>query len=249
MNVRKTHLLLLVLFFSLIQCAELIAGPGGKIAKEIFTSPAGKIIGLIIGIIFLPLIIYVNIREHLGVRKTEKDLAQLALRQPKYFQWLTVKDRIQEVFGRVHSAWDKEDMSEASKWMTNWYWQNQQLLFLDKWAREGLVNKCTVRSIEKIKPLMLIYSPEEKAEGSRLVVSIKANMEDYLEQRETKKLVEGKKGFRDVETVWTFILEDGQWILNNIEEDSMSLAYAKMKNLIPAFAPGQANSDTGKMTA
>ena len=31
-------------------------------------------------------------------------------------------------------------MSEASEFMTDWYWRNQQLVVLDRWAAEGLVN-------------------------------------------------------------------------------------------------------------
>ena len=48
-------------------------------------------------------------------------------------------------------------------------------------------------------------------EDSMVVVAIEANMNDYLEQRATGKVVEGTKRYQDVETVWTFTMVDGQW--------------------------------------
>ena len=233
MKNRNLSFFLLFCFSFLFQIQDVLAGPGGKILKEVFDTPLGKIVGLILGIIFLPFIIYVNMREMIGVKKTQRDLKKLAGAHPRIFGWFNIKNRVQEVFGQVHSAWGKENMSEASEWMTSWYWQNQQLVYLDKWERQGLVNVCDVRKILKIKPLHLECSKEKGFEGSRLVFSIEANMEDYLMERETGKVVEGKKGYKDGTTVWTFILENGKWKAENIEEDTFSLAYAKMKNVIP----------------
>ena len=130
-------------------------------------------------------------------------------------------------------------MSEASEWMTSWYWQNQQMAYLNQWERDGLVNHCRVKSISKIRPLFLEYEQSEgSSEDSRLVVSITANMEDYLAQRATGKIVEGKKGYADTEHVWTFILQKGKWVVANIEEGSMSLSYAGLKSEVPEMLPG-----------
>jgi hypothetical protein len=64
-------------------------------------------------------------------------------------------------------------------------------------------------------------------EGSKLVVAITANMEDYLATRGTGKVVEGEKGFKNTEKLWTFIVQNGQWVVANIEESSLSLDYAQ----------------------
>lgn len=232
----KNQKTLTVAFFALcflIQAQEALAGPGGKILKEMFDTPLGKIVGIILGIILLPLTIYISIREYIGVRRTTNDLKKLAKNHPRLFGWFELKNRVQEVFGQVHSAWDKKDMSRASEWMTSWYWQNQQLMYLDKWEERGWVNVCDVRKILKIKPLYLACSHADDFAGSRIVMSIAANMEDYLMERETGKIIEGKKGYKDGTTVWTFVLEDGKWKVENIEEDTMTLAYAKLKNEIP----------------
>jgi hypothetical protein len=236
MKTYQRYILLLVLFTTVIEVQEALAGPGGKILKELFSSPLGKIVGVVLGIILLPFIIYVRVKEAMGTKRTYRDLKTLAVSHPETFEWFNVKNRITEVFGRVHSAWRKEDMSNAAEWMTSWYWQNQQLMYLDRWQEQGLVNVCNVRAVKSIDPLHLNCSNRKDFEGTRLVASITANMEDYLAERESGNVVEGKKGYKDGETVWTFLLENGKWKAENIEEGSVSLSYAKLQNVMPTFS-------------
>ena len=47
------------------------------------------------------------------------------------------------------------------------------------------------------------------------------------------EVVEGKKGFTDVKTLWTFILRDKNWRVANIEDNSMWLKYANLPNELP----------------
>ncbi|MEN8216371.1 MAG: Tim44-like domain-containing protein [Pseudomonadota bacterium] len=211
------------------------AGPGGKIASAIFHTFLGKVLLFILAILFFPFILYSLVREYLAERHTLKDLRQLA-KVNKLFDWLTLRDRITDCFYRIHTAWRKEDMSEAEDWMTDWYWKNQQLVYLDQWAKEGLINHCRVKKITGIKPLFLAFRGDEKEpNGSRLVVSISADMEDYLAKRDSGEVVEGKKGFQEVETIWTFRVQNGQWVVANIEEDTLSLDYAQLANELPGY--------------
>lgn len=233
------------IFFGLIHPQVAFAAPGGKIAVKMFSGlfkgVFGKILLAIVIIVCLPLIpyiIYVYLKESLASRRTFKDLQRLSQVSDK-FDWLQVKERVTECFHKVHSAWRKEDMQEAAGWMTNWYWQNQQLAYLDQWEKDGLVNHCRVKSIVNIKPLFLRYRNNGGVfDGSRLVVSITANMEDYLVERNTGNIVQGEKGYNNVEAIWTFIIEDGNWIVANIEESHMALAYAKLANEVPAILQG-----------
>ena len=41
-------------------------------------------------------------------------------------------------------------------------------------------------------------------------------------------MLEGKKGFKDVETVWTLKLENRVWRVDNIEQSEMVSRYMKM---------------------
>lgn len=242
----KIYCFLATLFILLLQAQEAFAGPGGRILKELFDTPLGKIVGIVLGIVFLPLILYIKFREAIEVKKTHRDLRKLAAVNPALFGWFNLKNRVTEVFGQVHSAWRKEDMSKASEWMTHWYWQNQQLMYLDRWEEQGLVNVCNVRKVLEIKPLHLSCSDATDFEDTRVVVSIEANMEDYLMDRESGRVVEGKKGYKNGETIWTFVLQGGIWKAENIEEDTLSLAYAKLKNIVPETAFNRTEAARGK---
>ena len=226
----KTQLVVLILITSVIQ---LLASPGGKIIKEIFDSPLGKIILILLVIIFLPLIIYSQAKEFIGIRKTRKDLKELSRINPDYFDEISLRNRMTDIFTRVHKAWSNEDLDECKEFMSNWYWQNQQVVYLDKWKEENIENICNVKRVNSIAPLHLRINESENYEGSRIMMKIEANMEDYLRDKSTKKIVEGKVGYKDVETVWTISLNEGNWKVDNIEQSEMTLRYAKMENILP----------------
>jgi hypothetical protein len=118
--------------------------------------------------------------------------------------------------------------------MTPWYWQNQQLAHLDRWEAEGLRNVCKVRRVRNMRPLLFAHRNDgAEHEGSVLVVAIEAHMQDYLEERASGKVVEGSKSWKDVETLWTFTLLGGRWVVSAIEEGSLSLSYADLARQLP----------------
>ncbi|MYM63413.1 Tim44 domain-containing protein [Pseudomaricurvus sp. HS19] len=210
-----------------------LAGPGGKIASAAFETVWGKIILAVLFVVFMPLIVSVLWREKVAERRARKDLRFMSTYSPN-FEWLRVQGRAVECFYRVHSGWGTEDLSDTSGWMTDWYWQNQQLAHLDRWQKAGLQNICNVKKITNIKPLLFVHRNQgAEHEDSMVVISISATMQDYLQDRRTGKIVEGSKRYKDVETVWSFTLEDGQWKVAAIEESSMSLAYAKLVKELP----------------
>lgn len=224
--------LVLMVFVGVVLSEPALAGPGGKIAQAAFETFWGKMILGVLIIIFLPLICYTIIKEKIAERRTRKDLRFMA-GHSKLFEWLKIQERAKDCFYRVHSGWEKEDLSGISNWMTDWYWQNQQQVHLEKWKKQGLVNICEVKKIVNIKPLLFVHRNDSvEHEDSMMVISIEANMQDYLKDRNTGKVVEGSKKFKDVETIWSFTLENGQWKVSDIEEGEMSLAYAQeVKNL------------------
>jgi len=203
-----------------------LAGPGGRIARSLFDSFWGKLALGALTILLAPVIVYVILKEKRAERRTRRDLQTLALRNPA-FDWFKIRERATDCFIRVHSAWREEDMAEAAEWMTDWYWQNQQLAHLNRWKKDGLVNHCDVKKITSMKPLFFLHRNDgADNEGSLLVLSIEAKMMDYLAEREGGKVVEGNKKYKEVETVWTFTLLNGQWRVSNIEDGDISLQYA-----------------------
>jgi len=223
--------LFIIALFFVVEPA--FAGPGGRIASAAFETFWGRVILGILTILFLPLIIYVVIREKLSEIRTRKDLRFMAGYSAK-FDWLKIQERVKDCFFRVHSGWEDEDLSNVSSWMTDWYWQNQQMVHLNKWKNEGLKNVCEVKKITSIRPLLFVHRNQGEAhEDSMLVISIEARMKDYLEDRNTGKVVEGSKTVKEVETIWSFTMENGAWKVSDIEEGSMSLTYAKLVKELP----------------
>ncbi|NIP99833.1 MAG: TIM44-like domain-containing protein [Nitrospinaceae bacterium] len=210
-----------------------LAGPGGKIARAVYETFWGKVILFFLVLFFLPLILYVVAKEYLAQRRARRDLRFMA-KYSALFDWMKIRERALDCFYRIHDSWSKEDMAEASKYMTDWYWQNQQLVYLDRWEREGLVNHCKVKKIKTVRPLLFLHrNDEEEHEGSMVVIAMEAYMQDYLARRDSGEVVEGSKKFKDVETVWSFTLIDGRWRVSNIEEDTFAMEYARMRSELP----------------
>ena len=91
----KTIVSILLIIFSLM-CLVIepaIAGPGGKIATVMFKSFWGKVLLVILIIVFLPLIIYEDIILKLSEWRARKDLRYIALMDLR-FEWLNIKERI-----------------------------------------------------------------------------------------------------------------------------------------------------------
>ena len=205
-----------------------MASPGGRIARDLLDNPIGKVIAIILAIIFFPIFIRSYIRRKNAYNSTKKKLVFLSKVDFELFDEINLKNRMTDVFTRVHKAWSERDLDNCEAYMTNWYRQNQQSVYLDEWDRKGMMNVCTIKKLKSVKPIHLRLSENDNFEGSRIMYAIDANMEDYLVNVEDTSIVEGKKGFNDVETVWTLKLEDNSWKVDNIEQSEMVLSYIKM---------------------
>jgi len=221
---------------TLLVVEPVLAGPGGRIARAAFETFWGRVILAILTVFFLPLIIYIMCQEHLAARRAKKDLAYIASHDPR-FRWLDVKRRAKECFQRVHHGWQDGKLDDVTQWMTAWYWQNQQLVFLDRWESQGLVNVCEIKNIGGMRPLLFVHRNDdgEAHEGSTISIAISANMQDYLKSKTTDEIVEGSKKWKNVETIWTLEFVRGEWLVADIEESDESLMYARMRKELPAI--------------
>lgn len=221
---------LFVLF--LFIATDVIAGPGGAIAKGLFNTFWGKLFMVILILILLPYILYANLRGQIKSRKTTKALNELA-RHNKLFDPIQLKTRMKEIFERVYFAWNKGELDDTTEWMNSWYRQNQQIVHLNFWKENGLKNHCQISKINSIRPLHIQMNQDgDSPNGSRVVFRINAEIQDYLEEISTGRLVKGERGFVDHINVWTLELVDGIWKLDNIEEVNVINSYEKMSNVV-----------------
>lgn len=222
--------LYLFLFFIFCQCNDLLAGPGGRIAREIVKSPWGRFVLIVTTIVLLPVILFWKFRLFFTDFRTKRHLKSLARFNANLFDELEVRKRVKDVFLRVHQAWSKSDLEYCSDYMSSWFWQNQQLVFLDQWENQGLHNVCNVEGIARISFQLLKTTNNEDFSGSKLVVLVTAKMEDYLIRKKDNRIMKGSKGYRNVETIWIFIVNSGDWVLDDIDDPENCSIYSKMSN-------------------
>lgn len=235
MNQSRFVTVVLIVTAIFLLSEPVFAGPGGKIASIAIETFWGRVLLVALTIIFLPFITYVLIREKISERRARKDLRFMAAHSSQ-FEWLKIHERIKDCFFRIHSGWENEDLSGVNEWMTDWYWKNQQLAYLENWKKKGLKNICDVKKIKHIKPLLFIHRNQgQEHEESIVVISIEAKMQDYLQDVKSGKIVEGSKKYKVVETIWSLTMDNGQWKVSDIEDESMSLAYAKLVKDLPAI--------------
>jgi hypothetical protein len=230
----NVFLLIIFIMVAMILLTEpALAGPGGKIARSLFDSFWGKLLLVFLTIIFLPLIILNSLKRKRAERRARKDLVFMS-QHDALFEWISLKQRISDSFYRIHQAWQKEDMQQASEWMTSWYWQNQQSVYLDEWSAKGLINICKVKTVNDIKPLLLVHRNHEKNhQDSILIVSVNARLQDYLMEKDSSKIVEGNKKYKNIEQIWSFTLQEGVWKVSNIEETASLGDYLKQAAFLP----------------
>jgi hypothetical protein len=236
MQSKRWSLVVMLLLVAVVVCAlpeAAYAAPGGLV-KAAAQSWVGRILFGLLVIVLFPVIIYFSVRSAIHVKRTRRDLAQLAARHQQY-RWLDVNDRVTEVFNWVWSAWSQQKMSLADGYTTHWYMQNQQLQ-LDDWARRGVENVCHVVKVKEIVPIFVQHNGANHGEGSRLIVRINAVVVDYLQEIGTGKVVQGDKSEGDLESVWTLLWRDGQWQLNLIEDGAREWTYL--------FAPNEVAETT-----
>ena len=238
---RKTWWLFTAL---LLASAPALAGPGGRIASAAFSTFWGKVALAVLTIVLLPFIVWHFWQQRQATRRARADLQFMASHDAR-FDWLQLRERVTECFHAVHGAWSDADVLKTSPWMTDWYRQNQQAQ-LDRWARAGLVNVCEVKKLSDVKPLFFVHRNNGAPhEGSSVAVLMSATMKDYLVDQATGKVSEGTKDFHGVDTVWTFVLRDGEWRVNGIEQGDLSVAYAR---LIPELPPIESTLLPGSAT-
>ena len=229
---KRQFILTVFIIVFLFWVDPMYAGPGGYIAKGLFKTFWGKILLSALVVILLPLLVYIRLVEYRKARKIKKILNKIALKN-REFSWMQLEKEYSNIIRRVYNAWSNEDMGEVKQYVNSWYWQNQQLVFLEQWKRENLKNVSRLKVIEKLKPLYLELTSLDNYEGTRLAVLVAVDAEDYLMDRETQKVVQGNKGYQNLEYIWMFEYTDGKWLLDDIQEGNLSLQFAKLEDVVP----------------
>lgn len=225
----------LILAGSALLAEPALAGPGSTLLPAAFESFWVKLALSGMVAVCLSLAFMTVLQHKKSEQRARQDLRYMAAFFGK-FEWLRLQDRALDCFQRFHSGREGEDLSRGAGWMTSSYRQSRQMASLDKQQETGLVHVCNIREIKAIRPLFFEHRNAcGEHEQSLVVISITANMQDYLLQRDTGKVARGNQRFREVESVWSFTMEGGEWKVSGIDDHRASLAYAKRMKGLPAI--------------
>lgn len=192
-----------------------------------------KIFVALVALLALPFIMLGLIKELRAEKRTLSDLGFMT-RYNHRFSWSQIKERVADCVNEVHQAQVDSEMPVVSDCMTDWYWRNQQNVFLEKWRNQGLLNVRHIKQLARIKPLLFVHRNNGSLqEGSIIVLSVRANMQDYFIDRHSGQLIQGHKNYQMVEKLWSFMYTSGQWKISNIEDYSHRSHYTKLGSYLP----------------
>ncbi len=227
--IENKRLLLTLVSFLLICAGFLIffapdiayAGPGAIFAKAAKAKTWLLIILIPVMIILFPLFLYVMIIEKKAVWKCKKRLKDLSGVAPE-MNWAKIDQQVQYCFKSIWDVWSSYDLSQAKDLMTNEYYYAQQAL-LEDWQDQGHTCIAKLHRLKTIEPIHLDF---EQGHKPVIWIRFKAKVTDALKDS-SGKIIQGKKGSDEQETIWGFLYDGRSWKLAQIEDGKRSLTFAK----------------------
>ncbi|MEE9319566.1 MAG: hypothetical protein V3U76_03890 [Granulosicoccus sp.] len=230
---KTTYNLVGVITLAAMLIKPTFAGPVELIAGVAFESFWGRILLVLLAVVMLPAVSRLMLHRRIAERRARRDLAFMATHDER-FDWTFVQRRAMACFQRVRMGWQDGDFSDADSWMTDWYWQNQRLVHLDRCKREGLINVCRVKYISKLRPLLFIHRNAGCDHGNSVVIiSITAKMQDYMIRQCSDQVVAGSLKWKSVESTWTLTMTNGKWKVSGFDAGGSTLRYAKQGKYLP----------------
>lgn len=225
----------LILLFLCVCYLEAAAGPHLRsmhFAKSLYDSTWGKVLIFSILALSLPFVFYGYTRPYFKSLRTKWALQKLAASDPVY-DWEKLQKRFTEIFTRMHQSVSLQNKLEISSMCTPVFWEDHQLPNLIRWNAEGLEHKVQLQKINQMQPILFRYGGYLQSDDPIIIVDFKAEVEDYMAAIATGEVAEGKTGFQQQESIWTFQLNHGRWLLNNIEPSDFRAVYVGMTNEVP----------------
>lgn len=206
---------------------EAWAGPGGVFVKAAAKSPFMRWLFVILGILFLPLIVYAYTRQGLGILRTKKDLRALAQTQPEY-AWSLIERQATAAVRALYAGWQSSDLSAAMEHLRPDYFESQTAL-IDRWREEGKRNVCKLQELAGISPLWMRAKTD--AQYAAIALLVRGKQLDYLEHVESRRLIKGNRAaIEEFESVWLFTYQGERWLVFGIRPGDESLGYARLSN-------------------
>lgn len=223
----RTNTALLVLGLALADVAW--ASP---IVEASTPAPLGRWL-LALAVLALPLMLYGQVYERLGIARTRRDLGALARVRPE-FDWQRVEAEVTQAIRALYAAWNAGDLDGAARYMSPGYFAAQRSLCL-RWQSEGKRNVSELKNILSVHPLWV--GTMDASHDHALATVVRVAQLDYLEEVEGGRLVQGRRELQaGNEAVWLFAFIDGAWRVSGIQGRSHAYGFARLSNRV-SLAP------------
>lgn len=202
------------------------ASPGTLLSSAATPAPIGHWL-VVLGVLLVPLLLYVRVRERLGILKTRLDLVTLAEGRPE-FGWARVEADATLAIRAIYAAWNAGGLEEMARYMSPAFLESQRAL-LERWRAEG---KRCVSELMKVRSLNPLWVHTKDSEhNARLSLLVRVAQLDYLEDMSSGRVLRGsRQPDRGFESVWHFELIDGTWRVYAIDGASRAFAFATLSN-------------------
>jgi hypothetical protein len=184
---------------------------------------------LLCAVLCLPLLLYVQLCEGLGVLVTRRHLAGLARVRPE-FGWNIIAGEATFAIRAIYSAWNEADLTAVARQMSPEYYAAERAL-LERWRSEGKRHVTRLERVRSLRPLWV--ATRDATHQDTLALLVQVAQLDYLEEVATGRLVQGKrKPDNRFEAVWLFAFIDGAWRVSSVEGHNHAYGFATLANRV-----------------
>jgi hypothetical protein len=177
--------------------------------------------------IVVPLLLYDRFKYSRGAAQTKRDLARLAEKYP-YFEWLSLKKRVEQAVRKVYELWPTADLSGALKLLSPEFFAKQQAE-LKKWEKEGRQIVRRLSRLRRIEPLAVSVEDDKTPSWVRVIVLL--DRVDYHRDAYTLELVHGASTPQyNVEEVWVMSYNGKKWVVQDVEDNTQAVHWAAWPN-------------------
>lgn len=124
-----------------------------------------------------------------------------------------IQERVRESYYRIQECWRDRDLEKGYPYLSQKMQQEFQTKF--EWSRmrhEVFV----MEGIQLLDAILVEAENEDGDDRDYIWYLIHGKMIDYVYHEETGELLKGSRKMEDFFEYWRFVLEDGNWVLDEI---------------------------------
>lgn len=124
-----------------------------------------------------------------------------------------IQERVRESYYRIQECWRDRDLEKGHPYLSQKMQQEFQTKF--EWSRmrhEVFV----MEGIQLLDAILVEAENEDSDDRDYIWYLIHGKMIDYVYHEETGELLKGSRKMEDFFEYWRFVLEDGNWVLDEI---------------------------------